>query len=104
MRNWKFLIPLNLIGCGLGIMMATAFWANSSTRIASWPSVEIGPIRLIFFGGFEESISQEAESVNFLSASFFPILNVLNDQKGELTSHSLEIFQETTHHEHNSSK
>ncbi len=54
MRNWKFLLPFSFIICGLVIMMATAFWANSSTRIASWPSVEIGPIRLIFFGGFDE--------------------------------------------------
>ena len=99
MRN--LILPLSLMGCGLSIMMATAFWANSPTRMASWPSVEIGPIRLIFFGGFEESISQEAENVDFLSTQFSAIIN---DQKEELTSHSLEIFQETTHYEPNSSK
>lgn len=90
MRKWKCLLPFSLMGCGLVIMMVTAFWANSSTRIASWPSVEIGPMRLIFFGGLEETISQEAETTDFL---------IPHNQKEDLTSHSFEIFQEATHHE-----
>ncbi len=59
-KNWKFLLPLSLMGFGLVIMLITALCAHSLSRIASWPSVTLGPIRVMIFGELEDSINQEA--------------------------------------------
>lgn len=43
-------LPVMSMVIGILLMLITSLAANSSQRIASWPSVTIGPIHLIFFG------------------------------------------------------